>query len=454
MSASTTDMSLPVVVIGAGPVGLAEAAHLLARGQTPLVLEAGNAVGASIRQWSHVRFFSPWKYTVDAASVALLEPAGWTVPDPERAPTGNDIVERYLEPLAALPQVAPHIRLGTRVTAITRLGHDKMKTSGREDAPFVVRIQSAASGDEEPVLARAVIDASGTWSMPNPLGADGLPALGESAAAEHVFYGIPDVLGGHCARYAGKRIAVVGSGHSAFNALLELATLASLADQAPSTEVTWVVRRAQVGELFGGEHNDALPERGRLGSRTRALVESEVVRLISMRIAEVRRTDDGLLLVGEAVGPRRAAPRGRRAPGTRMDRRSHSRGGASRGRRASRCCPGPTARSPHRNPLRSWPARRHRVVGARASRSSQPCGHHRGHRRLAECRWTGPAGHTERTPTHPCVSSRPADRVRLGLGANWQQFTLLVVINAFVGGMVGLERAALPLLAEHDFLLT
>jgi len=54
---------LPVVVIGAGPVGLAAAAHLLARGETPLVLEAGDAVGASIRQWSHVRFFSPWKYT-------------------------------------------------------------------------------------------------------------------------------------------------------------------------------------------------------------------------------------------------------------------------------------------------------------------------------------------------------------------------------------------------------
>jgi MFS family permease len=44
--------------------------------------------------------------------------------------------------------------------------------------------------------------------------------------------------------------------------------------------------------------------------------------------------------------------------------------------------------------------------------------------------------------------------VRLGLGANWQQFTLLVVINAFVGGMVGLERAVLPLLAEQDFHLS
>ncbi|MGI9149036.1 MAG: FAD-dependent oxidoreductase [Chloroflexota bacterium] len=287
--------SLPVAVIGAGPVGLAAAAHLLARGETPLVLEAGPAVGASIRQWGHVRFFSPWKYTVDSASVALLEPTGWTVPDPELAPTGADIVERYLEPLAALPQMAPHIRLGARVTAIARRGHDKMKTEGRQAAPFVVRVQCAGGGEEQ-VIAKAVIDASGTWSLPNPLGSDGLPALREAGAGSQIFYGIPDVLGHDRARYSGKRVAVVGSGHSAFNALLELATLA---DQVAGTEITWAVRRKQVGQLFGGEQNDSLPERGRLGSRTRALVESGAVRYTSLRIAEVRRSADGLVLMGE-----------------------------------------------------------------------------------------------------------------------------------------------------------
>ena len=96
----------------------------------------------------------------------------------------------------------------------------------------MVRIQ-CPDGGEEQLLARAVIDASGTWRTPNPLGADGLPALGEAAAADQIFYGIPDVLGRDRARYAGKRVVVVGSGHSAFNALLELATLA---DQAPGTE--------------------------------------------------------------------------------------------------------------------------------------------------------------------------------------------------------------------------
>jgi thioredoxin reductase len=289
-------------VIGAGPVGLAAAAHLLARGETPLVLEAGDAVGASIREWAHVRFFSPWKYAVDSVSSALLEATGWRVPDPERAPTGRDIVERYLEPLAALPQIAPHLRFDSRVIAIARRGHDKMKTPGRQDAPFVLRVQHQ-DGTQEHVLARAVIDASGTWGQPNPLGADGLPALGEAAAAGQIFYGIPDVLETQRERYAGQRVLVVGSGHSAFNALLDLATLA---EQAPGTDITWAVRRPHVGQLFGGEQNDALPERGRLGTRTRQLIEAGIVRYVSLRIVELRSSPDGVLVFGEdgqTVGP-------------------------------------------------------------------------------------------------------------------------------------------------------
>jgi thioredoxin reductase len=302
VSMTIPSTTLPVAIIGAGPVGLAAAAHLIERGETPLVLEAGDAVGASFRQWRHVRFFSPWKYTVDAASVALLEPTGWTLPDPQAAPTGAEIVERYLEPLAALPQIAPHVRLNTRVMGIARRGHDKLKTPGREHAPFGLRIQCPDRAEQQ-VLAKAVIDASGTWRTPNPLGADGLPALGEAAAADRIAYGIPNVLGAERQRYAGKRILVVGSGHSAFNALLDLA---DLAEQAAATEITWAVRRKHVGQLFGGEQDDALPERGRLGTRTRQLVESGRVRYLSLRITELRHASSGLLVIGEdgeTLGP-------------------------------------------------------------------------------------------------------------------------------------------------------
>jgi cation diffusion facilitator CzcD-associated flavoprotein CzcO len=240
---------LPVAVIGAGPIGLAAAAHLVARGITPVVLEAGDDVVASIRRWSHVRLFSPWKYLVDPAARTMLEAAGWTEPDGDALPTGGELVERYLAPLAALPGIAPHVRTGRRVVAVSRRGYDKVKTAGREQAPFELVVRTA-DGRTERLLASAVIDASGTYESPNPIGASGLPVEGEAElASSRIHYGIPDVLGRDRARYAAKRTLVVGSGHSAFNALLELSTLTR---EAPGTEVVWAIRRTEPGLLFGG----------------------------------------------------------------------------------------------------------------------------------------------------------------------------------------------------------
>jgi cation diffusion facilitator CzcD-associated flavoprotein CzcO len=233
---------LPVAVIGAGPVGLAAAAHLLSKGEIPIVFESGSSVGAAVLQWGHVRLFSPWRYLLDREAVALLERGGWQAPDPDGYPTGRDLVERYLIPLASTPQVQPHRRLETRVVAVSRQGIDKLKTPGREQAPFVLRV-TTASGEEQDVLARAVIDASGTYQTPNPLGVHGIPARGERALHEHIVYGIPDVLGAERDHYAGRRVLVVGSGHSAFNALLELAVLAQ---EHPSTRLLWAIRRAEL----------------------------------------------------------------------------------------------------------------------------------------------------------------------------------------------------------------
>ena len=50
---------------------------------------------------------------------------------------------RVFEPLAALPQIAPHLNLGARVLSVTRQGFDKMKTTGRSDAPFVLSVRRA-----------------------------------------------------------------------------------------------------------------------------------------------------------------------------------------------------------------------------------------------------------------------------------------------------------------------
>ena len=285
--------TLPIAIIGAGPVGLAAAAHLVKRGETPIVLEAGASVGAGVRSWGHVQLFSPWRYVVDAAASELLQAAGWQTPDPDAFPTGADLVERYLEPLAALPIIAPLLRLGTRVVAVSRDGYDKQKTAGRADAPFLIRVQWG-DGSEEHLLARAVIDASGTTWSPNPLGASGLPAIGEELLADRIAYGIPDVRGVARAHYAGQRVLVVGSGHSAFNALLDLA---ALAQEEPGTQIHWAIRRTQLAQLYGGGAADLLPARGLLGTRLRELVTAGTVQLhTGVQATRITDTPDGLVV--------------------------------------------------------------------------------------------------------------------------------------------------------------
>ena len=280
----------PVVVIGAGPVGLAAAAHLASRGERMLVLESGAEVGSGVKAWAHVRTFSPWRYTVDPVAREMLLATGWSEPDPEGHPSGGELAENYLKPLAQLPAIGPAIRLNARVLSITREGIDKLKTAGREAVPFVLRIETPEGLEE--VLARAVIDASGTTTTANPLGAGGTPAAGETDAGEAMFYGIPDVLGADRARYAGKRVMVFGSGHSAFNSLLDLARLKT---EAPTTEIHWAIRRNAIGKLFGGGSDDQLEARGKLGTNVESLLRAGVIRLhTGVHVTAVERTPGGL----------------------------------------------------------------------------------------------------------------------------------------------------------------
>ncbi|MSU50623.1 MAG: FAD-dependent oxidoreductase [Opitutus sp.] len=293
--------SRPVAVIGAGPVGLAAAAHLADRGLDFVLLESGNSVGAAVRSWSHVRLFSPWRYNVDAAAVRLLAATRWRMPDPEAFPTGGELFTRYLEPLSRLPAIAARLRLQTKVTAITRVGRDRMKNDpGRETAPFRLRLHTAAGESE--LLARTVIDTSGTWQTPNPLGAEGVPARGERELAAHIAYGIPDVLGRDRARYAGRRVLVVGSGHSAFNVLVDLA---HLANEAPGTRMVWALRRDNVDGVFGGGTNDRLAARGALGAAVRRLLDADLLTVErGFKLDALVRTAGGIVArSGERASP-------------------------------------------------------------------------------------------------------------------------------------------------------
>jgi thioredoxin reductase len=290
---------LPVAVIGAGPVGLAAAAHLVGYGQPFIVLEAGVQPGAAIRRWGHVRTFSPWRYMVDGAGRGLLETTGWQAPDADHLPTGDELVDRYVQPLAEHPAIAPHLRFNARVVSVGRKDFDKVRTKGRDQQPFELRL---ASG--ETIEARAVIDASGTWHHPNPAGSGGVPVAGEREHADRIAYGIPDVLARDRGRYAGKRVLVVGSGHSAFNVVLDLLTLA---DQTSCTQITWVMRRDNLETVWGGGASDQLEARGELGQRAKRAYESGRLHVVTpFRIRSIVSSGSSLVVHGAQRGEERS----------------------------------------------------------------------------------------------------------------------------------------------------
>jgi thioredoxin reductase len=265
---------LPVVVIGAGPQGLAAAAHLRERGVDFVVLEAGEGPAAAVTEWSHVRLFSGWPELIDAAAARLLAGSGWTAPS-SGYPTGGEWVAAYLAPLAET--LGGNVRYGARVVGVGRKGRGRIIDEGRSGQPFVVHIANT-DGTEERLEAQAVIDASGTWGQPNPAGADGLAALGEKRAhdAELLSHRIPTLA--DAASFAGRHVVVVGNGHSAATAILQLADIAR---SRAGTRVTWVLRRGTVGTTFGGGDADQLAARGALGTRAQRAVESGLVEMVT-----------------------------------------------------------------------------------------------------------------------------------------------------------------------------
>lgn len=291
--------SLPVAIIGAGPIGLAAAAHAVSRGLTPIIFEKGAAVGAAMREWGHVRVFSPWQYNIDTAARALLLATGWDAPEDTDLPTGAEIATRYLEPLSALPAIEERLHLGATVTAITRQGRDKV-SNDRSNAPFDVR-WTDADGHEHSTIVGAVVDASGTWARPNPIGVDGLPVPGERAS-ERVAYGIPDVTGAARNQYAGRTTLVVGSGHSAINAALALLTVQQ---DVPGTKILWALRRNRIERLLGGGLNDQLPERGALGLAAKEAIDTGRLQLLAPFAAKRLTLTGDTLVVDAEIG---AAP--------------------------------------------------------------------------------------------------------------------------------------------------
>jgi hypothetical protein len=287
-----TSSSLPVAVIGTGPIGLAAAAHLAVRGLPFRLYEAGSSIAASFGSFGHVRLFSPWRYNIDRAARTLLQEAGWTAPADELLPTAGELRDQYLLPLSRHPAFAGQLELDARVIAVSKSGYDKAKTAGRAEADFLLQIRTPSGVRED--RARAVIDASGTWNQPNPLGIHGIPAPGETDARDRIVHGMPDILGASRRRYAGRKVLVVGAGHSAAGNLL---ALVQLANAEPNTRIAWAVRGTDLRRLFGGGDKDGLPARGELGNKVRSLVEQGRLELhLGFGISRIEPTADGLTL--------------------------------------------------------------------------------------------------------------------------------------------------------------
>lgn len=290
--------SLPVAIIGGGPIGLAAAAHLTKANIPFILLEQGGSVGQNFLSWSHVRLFSPWRYNIDKVAQELLLEEGWTQPDLEALPTGGEMVNDYFLPLVNLPKIEPHIFLNSKVLSVNRKGFDKMKSEAREAQPYVIKVDQ--NGVLNEFECSAIFDTSGTWNQPNPIGSGGVFAEGEAKFGDRIFYGIPDVQGKHQDRYKNKRVMVVGSGHSAVNALLDLAEVQK---NHPSTQLFWVLRKKDLSVVYGGQADDDLEARGELGTRIEQLVNSGKLEVFTpFHIFKLSESASGVHITGKHNG--------------------------------------------------------------------------------------------------------------------------------------------------------
>ncbi|QEK39204.1 NAD(P)-binding domain-containing protein [Candidatus Nesciobacter abundans] len=275
-----------IAVIGAGPVGISAAVHLKIRGLNPIVFEKGSSVGHAMKEWGHVRVFTPWKYVMDKEVVNLLGKTDWKHPDKEYIPTGNEIVEEYLYPASKIPELKNRIIYGAEVIAVSKSKSSKSSSNNRDEKSFTIHYKSE-NGSHYVTEVNGVIDASGTWGTPNPIGADGLPVIGEIENKEYISYGIPDILLKNRNLYEGKRVLVLGSGHSAINVVLDIL---SLKNKNLDTKLIWGLRNNKLDKLLGGGINDELPARGALGQAAKkAISEGSLDLMAPFEVKEIER---------------------------------------------------------------------------------------------------------------------------------------------------------------------
>ncbi len=258
------------------------------------MFEAGDAVGASIRQWGHVRVFSPWEYNVDPVAGELLARHGWTAPDGDGYPTGAEIVERYLEPLAAVPAIARSLHLGARVVGVTRLGIDKLKDDGREDAPFELLVDERGNERRYPRQRRdrRFRDMDATEPARRRRAACGGRARLTPTGSRT---GSPTCS---APRGSATPASACSSSAAATRRSTRSSTWSRCATRSRPRRSCGRSAAAHPGRKYGGGGDDQLPARGALGATVRRMVHEGTVQLIGgFQVRAIETADGGLRVV-------------------------------------------------------------------------------------------------------------------------------------------------------------
>ena len=275
-----------VAIVGAGPSGLEAALACVDSGRPFTVYEASPRVAGNVRAWGHVALFTPWDMVVSPRMARHLDAAGLEVPSGDGVPTGAELVERLLDPVATLPSLASHVRLGARVVTIGRQGlrkHEEIATSERGNRPFRLLIDTPAG--EEVATAEVVLDCTGTYHNANPLGDGGIPAPGERALGGDIVRQLPD-FEAEADRWTGRRVLLAGAGASAQTAAR---SLAALVEDDDSGEVVWVVR--DESPTWGAVADDPLPARASLVAEAERLAAGGHPRVTVHTGVEVERLE-------------------------------------------------------------------------------------------------------------------------------------------------------------------
>jgi thioredoxin reductase len=259
-----------IAVLGAGPIGLEATLYARTLGLPTTLYERATA-GNYVNRWGHVRLFTPFEMNVTPLGRQTIqaEHKDHSFPSDQACITGREHLAAYLEPLAKTSLIRECLRVDSRVTQIGKRGwlkHEDPGSEARVREPFLLLIRDS-KGQGRIEEADVVLDCTGTYGHHRWLGDGGIPALGEEEAAQHIGYGLENILGDRRGHYGGKTVMVVGGGYSAATAVAQLATLA---EEHLDTWTVWLAR-CQGTQPIARIPADPLRERDRLAARANTL---------------------------------------------------------------------------------------------------------------------------------------------------------------------------------------